>query len=474
MGLATPVLKDASGERTFRAASGFRIIPRIETYPGIISFVQTPLGKTVLLASFALGLRFLLPDLRTELGVMFPIALVTFFPDYRRFALAVTPLVLVFYTGADALAKSATLAVIATGTLLYAAVMRWPKSAFARRPVTYLLASFSTLIALASLAPAHTISYALVWALVGATATYFWFICYALTDRSSNPAKDSTLQLASFRPLWGSTATPFPKGAAYLRRIEAKNPEQLAVAQLKGLKLLVWAILLSAFAGLWNWSFHTWLQIPTAAQALTLSIQGKPAAWHLRWESLILYFFETILSMSVMGHQIIALCRLAGFNALRNTCKPLASTTISEFFNRFYYYFKELLVDFFFYPAFIRYFKRSRRLRTAFATFAAAFFGNAFYHFTRDWQVVRDAGFWRAATSFEAYLLYCLLLSAGLTISQLKTRGPRPSGILRRQILPSCGVALFYCLINVFEIGARDVTLGSYMKYFAGLFFIRL
>ena len=68
---------------------------------------------------------------------------------------------------------------------------------------------------------------------------YLWFIAYALTDKNSKPAKELTLELTAFRPLWGSTNTPFPKGAAYLRRIEAKTPEQLAVVQLKGLKLLV-------------------------------------------------------------------------------------------------------------------------------------------------------------------------------------------------------------------------------------------
>jgi hypothetical protein len=181
--------------------------------------------------------------------------------------------------------------------------------------------------------------------------------------------------LTAFRPIWGSTATPFPKGAAYLRRIEAKNPEQLAVYQLKGLKLLAWAIVLALLQGLWFKFFHVYLRIPTSDQALAMSVHRTPVAWHLCWESLILAFFELILSFSIMGHRIFACCRLAGFNALRYTYRPLSSTTVMEFFNRFYYYFKELLVDLFFYPAFLRYWKKHKRLRMAFATAAAAFFG---------------------------------------------------------------------------------------------------
>jgi hypothetical protein len=243
--------------------------------------------------------------------------------------------------------------------------------------------------------------------------------------------------------------------------------------QLKGLKLLAWAILLSLFAGLWDRFFHGYLRIPTSAQALAMSVHRTPVAWALRWESLILAFFELILSMSILGHRIIATCRMAGFNALRNTYRPLSSTTIAEFFNRFYYYFKELLVDFFFYPAFLRYWKGHRRLRMTFATFAAAFFGNAFFHFTRDWQIIRDAGLRGAMANFQALLFYMLALATALSISQLRKRRPRPVGFFRGRLLPAFGVGLFYCLLSVFETQERMYPLVEHLRYLASLFFIR-
>jgi hypothetical protein len=42
------------------------------------------------------------------------------------------------------------------------------------------------------------------------------------------------------------------------------------------------------------------------------------------------------------GHMIIGTLRLFGFNVFRNTYKPLLSESILEFWNRYYYYFKEL------------------------------------------------------------------------------------------------------------------------------------
>jgi hypothetical protein len=374
----------------------------------------------------------------------------------------------------DPLLLGSTLTVVISGIVLYWCAMRWPQSRFGKRPITFLLTGFTALILLACAATPHSLTYPILWSLVGAMASYVWFIGYALLDRSSKPKRDLTLELASFRPLWGSTNTPFPKGAAYLRRIEAQNAEQLAITQLKGLKLLAWAILLTVFQSLWFRFFHGYLHIPISAQALAMSVRGTPVAWHLRWESLILAFIELVLSISITGHRFIASCRMAGFNALRNTYRPLSSTTIAEFFNRFYYYFKELLVDFFFYPAFLRYWKKHRRLRLAFATFAAAFVGNGFYHFTRDWQIIRDIGPWKALVTYQTMFFYNAILTIGLCVSQLRKRGPRPAGLFRGHIFPVFGVCSFYCLLSVFETSERMYPLVEHLRFFASLFFVHL
>jgi hypothetical protein len=451
----------------------FRLIPRIETFPAVVSFAQTPLGKTVLLAAFGLGMRYFLPNLASVLTLMLPLALITFLSEYRRFVLAITPIaIVVAQTANDPLLLGLTLAVIALGIVLYLCAMRWPKSLFGQRPVLFLLTGFTALILLARAAVPHSLPYSILWSLVGAVASYVWFIAYAVTDRNSKPAQELTLEMAAFRPLWGSTNTPFPKGAGYLRRIEAKDPEQLAIVQLKGLKLLAWAILLALLQGLWDRFFHGYLRIPTPDQALAMSVQGTPAAWHLRWESVILAFFESIFEVSVFGHRIIACCRLAGFNALRNTYRPLSSTTIAEFFNRFYYYYKELVVEFFFYPAFFRFWKRSPKLRLVFATFSAAFFGNVFYHVTRDWTVIRDAGFLKALSNYQSFAFYCLALAAMLSISQLRKMATRPTGFLRGRILPAFKVCFLFCLLNIFAVNTQLYPLVDRFRFLAGLFFI--
>lgn len=451
----------------------FRLIPRIETFPGVVSFAQTTMGKIVLLTAFGLGLCLFHPDLIATLILILILALITFLPQHRRVISAAAPIIfIVRQSFREPLLLGMNLAVIGLGIFLYWCAMRWPKSRFGQRPIVFLLTGFTVLILLACAATTHSLPYSILWNLVALMASYLWFIGYALIDRSSKPARDMTLELAAFRPLWGSTNTPFPKGAAYLRRIEAQNPEQFAIVQLKGLKLLAWAILLAAFKVFWYGFFHNYLRIPLPDQALAMSVQGTPVALHLRWECQILSLFELILTISIPGHKIIAGCRMAGFNALRNTYRPLSSTSIAEFFNRLYYYFKELLVDFFFYPAFFRYWKGHRRLRMVSATFAAVFFGNAFYHFTRDWQIIRDDGLCKAIANFQVYLFYCAVLAAGLSISQLRKRGSRPAGLIRGRFIPAFGVGLFYCLLNVFGSEERNYPLTAHLNYLASLFCI--
>jgi hypothetical protein len=266
---STSVAKTSSIQQILSTARNFRIIPRIETYPAAVTFVQTPPGKIALLALFALGERFFLPDVSSVVALMALLAIISFMPEYRRFVLAVAP-VIIFCESAfgQPLFVATGMVVMGTGMLLYLCAVRWPNSRFGRRPIAFLLTGFSLLIVAACYVPAHTLGYTIVWYAVGALASYVWFIAYAMIDRNSKPSKDWTLELATFGHLWGSTNTPFPKGAAYLRRIEAKTPEQLAVTQLKGLKLLTWAILLAVLQTAWFRFFHGYLHIPLADQAL--------------------------------------------------------------------------------------------------------------------------------------------------------------------------------------------------------------
>jgi hypothetical protein len=466
------------------AASGlanFRLIPRIETYPAVVSFAQTLLGKLMLLILFALGLAY---NHESWGPLVFFLTLITFLPSQRRILLTASTLAFTFlvtwktYKNWPYVATLLCLTLL-LGALLFWSAARWPQSWYGRRAVLIFLSGFAALVVFAATISQDAWFSHLLWDFTYMLSTYIWFIGYSLLDAKMGGHDAVGLQLGSYRPFWGSTIetvggvgwnTPFAKGAAYLRRIEARGAEQLAFTQLKGVKLLAWASLISFFADLYKHYVYVSLRIPTYSQALSLSASHVHLPWYLCWASLIANFFGGIISLSVLGHTIIACCRMAGFNALRNTYRPLSSRTIAEFFNRYYFYFKELLVDFFFYPVFLRCFKKNYRLRLVVSIFAAACFGNAFFHFSRDLNLVYSFGLARALQGFWVYLFYCFALATAISISRLRRRGPAPSGFIRGQLLPSFCVVLVYCVLDVFGSTERNYPLIEHFRFFAHLF----
>jgi D-alanyl-lipoteichoic acid acyltransferase DltB (MBOAT superfamily) len=168
-----------------------------------------------------------------------------------------------------------------------------------------------------------------------------------------------------------------------------------------------------------------------------------------------------------MGHFIIGICRMAGFNALRNTYRPLASTTIADFYNRVYYYFKELLVDFFFYPTYFRYFKDRPRLRLFFATLAAAGFGNLLYHILASIGAVSQIGLWRLIVGFHVYAIYAMILGLAIGISQIRSMGRPPA---KSRLVSTLGVVFFYCLIMVLDSRNPNWSIADYGSFLVNLF----
>lgn len=467
---ATPAELAADARHGFR----LRIIPPLDTWPKVVSFAQTPIGKVALLLLFGVGLKFALPDWKV---MTLWLAVITMLPKQRRLLVTLGMLQWTFLLPLEKTEFSVGLVTplamkacaCAIGGVLFWCAVRYRQSLFGRRPILVLLAGYGAFAWFASVSSRFLHGSSLLWGFSVILGFYLWFIGYALLDRDSKDRDSFGRQLGTFHPFWGSTDTPYPKGAAYLRRIEARTPEQLAVTQLKGLKLLAWALVLQVALSAFKAAVYRHLAIPTFAVAFEHSAARASYPAALCWASLVAAFFEALLTLSATGHLIIACCRVAGFAALRNTYRPLESRTIAEFWNRYYYYFKELLVDLFFYPAFMRYFKKRPKMRLFFATLAAASFGNAYYHFFSEPDPIARLGFWRAIVAYQPYMFYCLVLGVAIGISQLRKHKPA-AGWLRGRLVPSLSVALFYCLLRIFADTSRTYPIQEHFRFLGHLF----
>jgi hypothetical protein len=457
------------GARRLRFPKGLRLIPRLETYPVVVSFGQTILGKLTILATFGIALWY--TNEHWPLLIVL-LALMTALPKYRR-------LLLTFGTLLWALGNSthwavekgglATAAVLVLSGLLFWSAIRFRNSWFGRHAVATLLGGFALSVCAVSYFPKGWPIQAPLWRFFVVFSEYLWFIGYSLLDRNSARRDNFGLQLGTYRPFWGTNLVPY-KGAAYLRRIEAQNPEQLSIAQIKGIKLFAWSLILTLVFKAFVLVVHGYWGIPSYADTFALSVHRAPFPWYIGWATLTAQFFEKLFDLSIRGHQIVACCRMAGFLALRNTYRPLTSRSIAEFWNRYFFYFKELLVDFFFYPTFIRYFKKWQRFRLFAATFVAACIGNAFCHFFAYMQFIEKLGFWKALAGFHVYIFYTVVLAVGIGISQLRQRRAERSHSIQGRLVSALCVVGFYCILSIFDYPGPSYSIQEHFRFLAHLF----
>lgn len=332
-----------------------------------------------------------------------------------------------------------------------------------RHPVVTLISLFFALVLLAEYGGIKGMAFVWLWSFINCFGAYIWFLCYACLDQTAKDRSPNYFQFGMFHPFFGSTHTPFGKGAANARKLEAKDKRALAITQLKGIKLAFICFAIKVISAVFMNLVHTQWHIPKAEEALVAFATGQPIAWYICWASMICAFIEAVLTISTWGNAIIAAARIAGFNMLRNTYKPFAARTIADFWNRYYFYFKELLVDLFFFPTFLRCFKDNKRARIAFATFMAASVGNILYHFMKDIKSVLELGLIPSVTGFATYCFYSLVLAAGIIISQLLPRKATTA-------LACVKVWLFYCLLHVFDDIGRTYGLMEHIRFFFHMF----
>ncbi|HSY40942.1 MAG TPA: hypothetical protein VLA79_15495 [Polyangia bacterium] len=449
-----------------------RLVPPLETYPRAVAAVQTPAGKLVMLAGFVTLLSLVSPGW-VPIGSF--LVLASLVPSrHRRVLVAGGTVVWAFVwparAGEPAILLAGQALVFLFAGLLYAASRRFSRSALLARPVALLMALVTVYLAVVGARPGSFPKEGLAWAVAHALCSYQWFIGYALLDRFASPGEPVWKQLGTFAPFWGSTTTPFPKGAANWRKIETRTPEALAITQLKGLKLLLWCVLLHFAHRGYRWvAFHS-LGILSISDAFRAVANDAPLGFLASWTSILGSFFERLFDLTVFGHTIVACCRMAGFAALRNTYRPFEARNVADFWNRYYYYFKELLVEFFYYPTFLRYFKGHPRLRRTFAVFATVFLGNIYFHFVRDDHWIQTIGFWAAVRQMDVYVVQCMMLAVAISLSQARRATSTGKGWLQERAFPLARVLVSYCLMFAFVDEEFLFPLRVHLRFFAHLF----
>ena len=236
----------------------FKIIPPLETYPKLVDFSQKIPGKILLLVIFSAGLSCHFDNWVQLSGF---ISAMTFLPQIRPILLTTATFGALYmadwpnaeihwaipqlhYSLNSLLKVLMPAGVLGLFAVYYTVVKKNKDEWYGKRPVRNLLIFYILILITATTVPLSSPQSIYLWGFIVILGKYLWFFNYTLLDRHAKETPRLALQAGYYIPFWGGTATPFPKGAAYLRKIEAKTSEQLAISQLKGVKLLYWALLL--------------------------------------------------------------------------------------------------------------------------------------------------------------------------------------------------------------------------------------
>lgn len=443
-----------------------------------LAYAQTSMGKCVLLLLFLPCFMLIaqsLPGIGAATASSMPlfasvIALCVFFPALRWKILTVAALAKFafdpfwFYSSAPAdLFAQECIAVdyafihrlgLGLGALYFLMVVgllflrqRYGHWRICKRPILFLLLFVLAQILVASVLPLTGLWWVGMWLFVLMNANYIWFLGYALLDKG----KHGVLRpLALFSPIWSLSRTPIGKNLSYMEKTVPQDAQAQARTHISAVKLVMqcggYLLLFFILTHVIEQRFH----IPPYERAFLHNALGSPYPVWVSWVSLVVSFFTILLTHLAGLNSFVAAARMAGFQLLRNTYKPLSSRTIAEFWNRYLYYFKELLADFFFYPTFLRHLKRYPKLRLAFATFMAAGIGNLLYHMLRMLIIAPKMGVGAWIEQSQTYVFYTLLLSAGIIVSQL--RGAPKANLSRlQQCKATACVIAFFCFVHIFD-----------------------
>jgi len=378
--------------------------------------------------------------------------------------------------------------------LVYLAAKRFRKlpAVIRRRPHLPLHLLFWALIAALWLTPPAAGLWRQALVLFTVSLPYLlWRLGYLILSGQRGKAAASRFRdhLIYLWPLWGGTNTPFGKGLDYLSRCEAKTPEAYARSVLAGTKLLLLILLWEAaklvmgaaiYGDPKNPLLSRWGGYSLAIPRLQyVAADNSLASLPITWLSLYLELIWETLDVAANGHGFIGGLRLLGFNVFRNTYKPLLAESTIEYWGRYYYYFKELMFELFFFPTYLRYFKAYPRLRMFASVFAAAFVGNMYYHVLREKNGLAAGHFRRIWGRLVPRIWYCLIFAVGIFISMLhqqKREGKTEAANTAREKLAKLGriawVWTYFGLLNVWS-SAVSLPVAGRVRFFFSLFGLR-
>jgi hypothetical protein len=477
-----------------------KLLNKIDENKLILKYAQTPIGKVIVVFVYAiLMINTPLYPVTWQQDIIIIVSIITFFPRYRHLLIFIGMLTLMsqnllfkpqqdwiifkvnylyymFKNGYQNYITPTQLKYLQISILIIFSELiifityRFNKYRIMKYPIAISYMLILILILIACYAPLNPLHVFLLWSFIIAYNHYFWFIGYTIIERKFLEKRNYLLDYGRYLPIWGFTTLPYGKGSIYLHQVESKTQIDFSITQIKAIKLAFWAFLLHFLLNFMHYG-EAYLNIPSLPSALHDYANGKHYTIYQAWICLLNRFFRMMLELTVTGHLVVSTCRICGFKILRNTYKPLQSTTVAEFWNRYNFYFKELLAEFFFYPTYFRFFKTMPRFRIFFATLSSATFGNILFHFLLITPIIMGNGFMEGCRGFIQFILYACILGISIGASQLRNQFyKKKSSKLMNYLISPVLVLSFYSILGLFNQTYQHENIIINFKFLLSLF----
>jgi hypothetical protein len=417
------------------------LLPPFETYPRLVSFAQSPIGKIIIVLFYSLIL-FLVPGfaMPREMAPLFLMAL-AFLPDNRRTIIFIGGLLcadsylfhfsnmlpsnigsVVYGHELQNIART-----LAIGTPLFA-LSYFPRTEALRKEGHWIAAAAVAVTALFAFCIAQPLK-KMFWVVAITWTPLIWNFGCATRESGELNLDKSRNRPIFLLPAWGLHYFPIPASPSQLNRFEARTERDFTISQLKGLKLAIWCLIIFivhdvvaqiAFQSPIYVIALTWLpslHLPNLDSENLSEILVMPIpAWKF-WCSLILRSWLYMAFIASTSGMIVSFARMCGYCIFRHTYRPFEAINFFDFMRRMAYYYVEFISTFFFFPIFFMLSKIPRRLRLFLATFLAIMTGGILVKVFEALHRVPIDGFREVLSSYSKFFMYYGLLSVILGIS---------------------------------------------------------
>lgn len=488
-----------------------RIIPQLETYPIVVRFAQTLLGQICLIAACTFILFKLTSGIWLEAGVasliaaifkiknrlvvliglglylslLRPLAYIVDIPNIKYILLHLSYMqnwiFLKEFANNFSLLYSclASFAVIIFSVVLTYFIVKNKVLIIRSWPISSLLVADFLLIILGLILPkGHSFTY-IFWVLLVLFNTTYWSnFCYTLLHKEKLKNKSWLYWLGpgvifSF---------PFGKSNVYLEQREATNSFDLAKTQIKALKLLLWLWLLrhiliyvGPLIGIPGYTipFIPNINVSNISVHFENFLNHTPSSTGIIWLSLFITYFYDLLIWTLKFNVPVAVIRMLGFYIPRGLYKPLYAKSIPDYFSRRYYYYKELIFDFFVLPLFMHLRRiKDRRTRTFWAIFIGVAFGSMLTHTTGSIADLYNVSLGHYLERSFPFYLRCI--GFGLLIAVFQFGNPIPVDGMRfarlRHFINVVIIVVIFSLAKVFTPMMQTDNPTDAFRFFLSLF----